>query len=132
MAQRSPAVDDAGHFPARLRARPIDLVHLAKQCLGDEGLEHEVLRLFDTTIKTYLARLLAAEAPDQVLFTLHTIKGAASGVGAFTIADLAKTMEADAKAGLVINPEQLDDLKMAVEEVSVFISDVLSKDLGWE
>jgi HPt (histidine-containing phosphotransfer) domain-containing protein len=132
MAQRSPAVGDADHFPAKRRARPIDLVHLAKQCLGDEGLEHEVLRLFDTTIKTYLARLLAAEAPDQVLFTLHTIKGAASGVGAFTIADLAKTMEADAKAGLVINPEQLDDLKMAVEEVSVFISDVLSKDLGWE
>ncbi|KFC66290.1 putative Hpt domain protein [Devosia sp. LC5] len=128
MARRFPALDRAAPVPLLRRSRPIDLVHLAKQCLGDAALEHEVLRLFDTTIKTYLTRLLAAEAPDQVLFALHTIKGAAVGVGAFTIADLAKGMEADARAGVSINPEQIDDLKMAVEEVSVFVSDVLDKD----
>lgn len=129
MAQRFPALDRASPVLAPRRARPIDLVYLAKQCLGDAALEHEMLRLFDTTIQTYLTRLLAAEAPDQVLFTLHTIKGAAAGVGAFAIADLAKAMEADVRAGMSINPEQLDDLKIAVEEVSVFVEDVLSKDM---
>ncbi len=38
-------------------SRPIDLVHLAKQCLGDENLELEILRLFDTTLVTYMGRL---------------------------------------------------------------------------
>ncbi|GLQ08956.1 histidine kinase [Devosia yakushimensis] len=128
MAQRSSALDRDVAKPARRPARPIDLVHLAKQCLGDAGLEREILHLFDSTIKTYLARLLAATAPDEVLFALHTIRGAAAGVGAFAITDLAKAMEADARAGRAIEVEQIDDLKMAVEEASGFIGDVLGRE----
>ena len=128
MAPRSQALGHAVPPPRKPRARPIDLVHLAKQCLGDAALEHEILRLFDTTVQTYLTRLLAAKTPDQLIFALHTIKGAAGGVGAFTIAELARVMEADARAEVSINPEQIDDLKMAVEEVSAFIADVLSRE----
>jgi HPt (histidine-containing phosphotransfer) domain-containing protein len=128
MAPRFQALGHAVPPPRQRSARPIDLVHLAKQCLGDAALEHEILRLFDTTIQTYLTRLLAAKTPDQLVFALHTIKGAAGGVGAFTIAELARAMEADARAGVSINPEQIDDLKMAVEEASAFVADVLSRE----
>lgn len=123
MAQRSPVIDAVPR-----RSRPIDLVHLAKQCLGDEALEHEILRLFDTTIKIYVARFLVATEPEQVVFTLHTIKGAAAGVGAFAVAELAKAMEEDARAGRGIEAERIEDLKMAVEEASAFIGDVLGRE----
>jgi hypothetical protein len=38
-------------------ASPIDMVHLAKQTLGDKGLELEVLRMFDETAHIYFGRL---------------------------------------------------------------------------
>ena len=93
MAQRA-VVEHLTQAP-RLRAmRPVDLVHLAKQCLGDEGLELEILRLFETTLATYLERLKLATTFDEFALNLHSLKGAASGVGAWSIADLAKAMEA--------------------------------------
>lgn len=107
-------------------ARPIDLVHLAKQCLGDENLELEILRLFDTTIKTYFSRLQLATAFDDLAINLHSIKGAASGVGAWTIADLAKAMETELRDGRPIKSERIDDMGMAVEEVRAFISRMLA------
>jgi HPt (histidine-containing phosphotransfer) domain-containing protein len=108
--------------------RPIDLVHLAKQCLGDEHLEYEILRLFDTTINTYFARLLAAEAEADIRLNLHSIKGAASGVGAWTIADLAKSAETELHAGRPISPETIADLGHAVEEAGAFIAVLLSNE----
>lgn len=112
--------------PAR-SARPIDLVHLAKQCLGDENLELEILRLFDTTVATYFSRLQQAEMFDDLAINLHSIKGAASGVGAWTIADLAKGCETDLQAGRPLSMEQVSDLGVAIEEVRGFIARMLSK-----
>lgn len=128
MAQHAPASNLAAETPSKRAARPIDLVHLAKQCLGDEHLEYEVLRLFDTTLATYFTRLQAAESVDAVALNLHSIKGAASGVGAWTIAELAKSLEDEVKAGSTLNDEHLHDLSMAVEETSAFIQDMLSKE----
>ncbi|WEJ59944.1 Hpt domain-containing protein [Devosia sp. FJ2-5-3] len=105
--------------------RPIDLVHLAKQCLGDEGLELEILRLFDTTIATYYARLRAAATPEQIAMNLHAIKGAASGVGAWTIADMAVALEADIRGGQPMVAERVDDLGLAVEDVRGYIARLL-------
>lgn len=105
--------------------RPIDLVHLAKQCLGDEGLELEILRLFDTTIATYYARLRAAATPEQIAMNLHAIKGAASGVGAWTIADMAVALEADIRGGQPMVAECVDDLGLAVEDVRGYIARLL-------
>ena len=56
MAQKA-FVEDALPKAAKRPMRPVDLVHLAKQCLGDENLELEILRLFDTTLVTYFDRL---------------------------------------------------------------------------
>lgn len=109
-------------------ARPIDLVHLAKQCLGDENLELEVLRLFDTTLKTYYERLTLAAGFDELAINLHSIKGAASGVGAFAIADLAKAMETELRDGRPIKPERVSDMGIAVEEARSFIDRMLNGD----
>jgi HPt (histidine-containing phosphotransfer) domain-containing protein len=108
--------------------RPIDLVHLAKQCLGDENLELEILRLFDTTVKTYFSRLELAANFDDLALNLHSIKGAASGVGAWTIADLAKGCEAEMQAGRPLTPERIADLGIAVEECRSFITRMLSNE----
>jgi len=125
MAQRTNAAESIESSPARREDRPIDLVHLAKQCLGDEGLEQEVLRLFDTTVKTYMGRLQLAASFDELSITLHSLKGASSGVGAFGISELVKLAEVDIKAGRPINPERIADIGMAVEEVRGFIGEML-------
>ncbi|MDB5613105.1 MAG: Hpt protein [Devosia sp.] len=109
-------------------SRPIDLVHLAKQCLGDENLELEILRLFDTTVQTYFGRLQLAANYDDLALNLHSIKGAASGVGAWTIADLAKACEVEMQAGRPLTSERIADLGIAVEEVRSFITRMLSNE----
>jgi len=128
MAQRSAAVEKLDQGVRVRAARPIDLVHLAKQCLGDEHLEYEILRLFDTTVKTYFGRLELADSYDDLAINLHSIKGAASGVGAWAIADLAKAAEVEMQAGRPLAPERIADLGMAIEEVRGFIAEMLSNE----
>ena len=104
MAHNAAFIDEAGPDPQRRPARPIDLVHLARQCLGDAGLEQEILRLFDTTVKTYFERLQLSTTFDDLAMNLHSLKGAASGVGAWAIADLAAAAETEIQAGRPLNP----------------------------
>lgn len=107
------------------RGRPIDLVHLARQTMGDSGLEYEVLRMFDHICGTYFARLKLAGNAVDLCKNLASLKGAANGVGAWTIADLATNIEGQIKSGAPMNPEWIDDLGMAVHETSAFIADML-------
>jgi len=102
--------------------RPIDMEHLSRQTLGDPGLELEVLRLFDEMSRVYYARLEASTTVDDLLRNLHTLKGAAAGVGAFALAELARVAESELAEGVPVNPERIDDLNIAVEEVSAFIA----------
>jgi HPt (histidine-containing phosphotransfer) domain-containing protein len=106
--------------------RPIDMEHLSRQTLGDPGLEQEVLRLFDEMSHVYYERLEVSTTVDDLLRNLHTLKGAAAGVGAFGLAELARVAEAELRDGGPVNPERIDDLAVAVQEVSAFISDQLS------
>ena len=108
--------------------RPVDLVHLAKQCLGDEGLELEVLRLFDTTISDYYGRLKLAASFDDLTLVLHSIKGAAGGVGAWAVADLAKAMEQEIRSGRPLTQERIDDLGLVVEDVRNFIARMVANE----
>lgn len=128
MAQNSAAVEKVVHLEAKRASRPIDLVHLAKQCLGDEHLEYEILRLFDTTVQNYLARLAAATTQDERTMVLHSIKGAAAGVGAWTLSELAKLSETDLLAGRDMAPEHMSDIAIAIEEVRSFIAHMLSNE----
>ena len=108
--------------------RPIDMDHLSRQTLGDPGLQYEVLRLFDEMSQVYFERLEVSTTVDDLLRNLHTIKGAAAGIGAFGLAELARVAEAELRAGAPVNPERIDDLAMAVQEVSAFIGDPLRAD----
>lgn len=112
-------------FPSEEIRRPIDLDHLSKQTMGDPGLEEEVLRLFDEMSRVYYGRVEASTTIDELLRHLHTLRGAAAGVGAFALAELARVAETELREGAPVNPERIDDLDMAVHEVSAFIAERL-------
>ena len=112
----------------RRRREPVDRVHLARQTLGDRGLELEVLRMFDQTARAYFGRIEQSTNVDDLIRHLHTLKGAAAGVGAVAIRDLAATAERELRAGEPVNPERIDDIEMAVAECSAWIEDVLESE----
>lgn len=101
---------------------PIDLDFLSRQTLGDPGLEEEVLRLFDDMSRVYFGRLETSTTVEELLRNLHTLRGAAAGVGAMRLAELARIAEVELREGAPVNPERVDDLDMAVQEVSAFIA----------
>lgn len=66
-------------------ARPIDLVHLSRQSLGDRNLELELLQLFDRQSALILLRLdegLASGECRWMRDLCHTLDGSARAVGA--------------------------------------------------
>lgn len=128
MVQSTAAMTPAEAAPQRQRHRPIDMTHLGRQALGDPGLESEILRLFDTMSRTYYERLESSTSVEQLLEHLHTLKGAAAGVGAWGIADLARATEEELRAGAPVNPERIDDLGMAVHECSAYIGTLLENE----
>lgn len=74
------------------RSRPIDLVHLAAQTLGDRELEREVLGLMAMQVEQCAARIGAAGDKDRRSMA-HALKGAARNVGAFALAERAQASE---------------------------------------
>lgn len=113
------------HPDERSTRRPIDLVHLAKQSLGDPGLEEEILRMFDQIAGTYMGRVREDAQVGDVSFNLHALKGAASGVGATSVVALAQAAEAELTPEGHLGAERVADLGHAVEEVRSFIADLL-------
>jgi hypothetical protein len=111
-----------------LRQHPIDMLHLAKQAMGDPGLEVEVLRVFNDLVRVNFARLERSTSPQDLLVHVHTLSLAATGVGAWSRAAHAKGLEDELAAGLPVNPERVDDIEMAVEELQAFIAERLELD----
>ena len=72
--------------------RPIDLVHLARQTLGDRAIEQEVLALFLQQACVVRERIGKA-TPDERLTLAHALRGSAAGIGAFALADCAARIE---------------------------------------
>lgn len=73
-------------------ARPIDLVHLHAQTMGDASLQTEVLQLFARHARCCLQDCAAGDAA-IVAVAAHRLKGAANAVGAFAVAAVAATLE---------------------------------------
>lgn len=111
-------------YEAAARRRPIDLVHLAKQALGDWALECEVLRMFDEVALSYYRKLEASTTREELLANLHALKGASAGVGAWGIVDICKLAEHEVHEGDV-NPERIEDIAFVVQEASQFIAELL-------
>lgn len=81
---------------------PLDLVHLARQCLGDHELESEVLGLFRLQAPALTAELsgsplLSLESKAKIA---HTLRGSALAVGARRVASAAWRIEELAAAGV--------------------------------
>jgi HPt (histidine-containing phosphotransfer) domain-containing protein len=74
------------------REKPIDLVHLARQTMGDKVLEIEVLQMFARQARSCLQDIGSGNA-DQIKAGAHRLKGAASAVGAFKVAESAEAFE---------------------------------------
>ncbi|AEQ51912.1 Hpt domain-containing protein [Pelagibacterium halotolerans] len=107
-------------------SRPIDLVHLARQTLGDRALECEVLRMFEKQVAIYFERVSAATDPHEITLGLHTLKGAAQGVGAMALASQARAAEIEFARDGKLDEETLADLGMAVSEVCGYICSIVS------
>ncbi len=79
-------------MPMNTTASPIDLVHLARQCGGDQDLEQELLALFADQCVKHLMVIRSANArigSDAA----HTLKGAARAIGAWQVAEAAQKVE---------------------------------------
>lgn len=107
-------------------SRPIDLVHLARQTLGDRSLECEVLRMFERQVNLYFERVRETNDPHELAMGLHTLKGASLGVGAMALAEIVGGAEAEFARTGRIDAETLDDMAMAVSEVSAYIVDLIA------
>ena len=72
--------------------RPIDLVHLSRQSLGDRALEKELLQLFDRQAEQIIARLGSEIGMGDRKWRRdlsHTLCGSAQAVGALRVAQTA-------------------------------------------
>lgn len=74
---------------------PIDLVHLARQCLGDPELEAELLGLFRLQARELTAQLSSSplSSLESKAKIAHRIRGSALAVGAGRVASAAGLIE---------------------------------------
>jgi len=85
---------DNSKGPCPSKVRPIDLVHLAKQTMGDKALEIEVLQMFARQARACLQDIASGESA-KVGAAAHRLKGAASSIGAFRVSQSAEAVEKD-------------------------------------
>jgi len=111
-----------------LALRPIDRLHLAKQALGDPGLEIEILRAFGEVVERHFDRLKRAGSTSEMLQQLQTLKTASVGVGAWSLAEHAHIIEGEIRAGEPLTRERLEDLDFCIEEVRGFIAGQVAMD----
>lgn len=99
-------------------ARPVDLVHLSSMTMGDRALELEILNMFVGQAPAYFEMATSASDAKEVYRVAHTIKGAARGIGAFELADIAKEAEDIGKFDLVALEDAFTRVRDYVLELS--------------
>ena len=109
--------------------RPIDIDHLNRYTGGDPAVNQEILRMFEDQCATTVATLerFAKEGGaggKEWRELTHTLKGAARGVGAFALADLAAEAE-KIPAERAVATEILGRLKTTCNAVQLFIDELL-------
>ncbi len=100
------------------RARPIDLVHLSRQTLGDRALEQEVLGMFVQQLVAAREDLASADEAGRRMIA-HTLKGTARGIGAFKLGDCAAAIE-DRPADKAL----ISRLSRLIDEVRDFVATI--------
>ncbi|MEX0628280.1 MAG: hypothetical protein WEB63_12060 [Cucumibacter sp.] len=112
--------------PNGLHRRPIDRAHLARQTMGDRGLEIEILKMFDLQIRAQMAKLQSTSDSAERAMLLHSMKGSAFGVGARSIGQIALRAERRMQETGEVGGDLIADLEIAVGEASVFIGEILA------
>jgi HPt (histidine-containing phosphotransfer) domain-containing protein len=108
--------------------RPVDLVHLARQTLGDKSLELEVLALFERQSTILLNRLDSASDSKAWRDAAHTLKGSAQGIGAWRVARTAESVEkCQGERGSPAASDALDALRSAVAEANATIRNLVAR-----
>lgn len=97
--------------------KPVDLVHLSSMTMGDRALESQVLSVFATQSQIYLASWQQADGHNARKQAAHSMKGAARGIGAWEVADLAEAAE---QPGF----DNVDALAAAVGRVCDYIDEL--------
>ena len=105
-----------GEVCGAARNRPVDLVHLGRQTMGDRELEREVLALFVQQALSVRDRITDADSRERVVLA-HGLKGSARGVGAFAVADCSAQIEEKPDDNRAIKR-----LGVLIEEVREFIA----------
>lgn len=108
----------------------VDLVHLARYTGGDINLNAEILRLFDSQTSELVARLqsiLDARDAKNWKEVIHTLKGAARGIGAFGLADAAAFAEPIDPADRGNAMPALAALRTQAQDVQGFIRSYLKR-----
>ena len=106
--------------------RPIDLVHLARQTLGDRMLEREILGLFVVQAKSVLSQLAASVSENSRMELAHTLKGSSRAVGAWRVASAAEACELAMDSAPSAWLAAVDALTASVREACLAIADVQS------
>lgn len=97
--------------------RPVDLVYLSSQTMGDRGLESEILAMFAAQLPQYAAMLESSQDKDELFRAAHTLKGAARSVGAFQLADLAAFMEDTGNLDVVSLRSEVNAVREYIAEI---------------
>jgi HPt (histidine-containing phosphotransfer) domain-containing protein len=108
---------------AGFEVSPVDLVHLARQTLGDRTLEQQLLDLFDVQAAQIAEKLKTAEAGAASADLAHKLKGSARAVGANDVAGAAENYEYAARAGF-LRQSDVDRLIAAVAKARAFLREL--------
>ncbi len=126
-ARQTPVTPLAG---AHANTRPIDLVYLSRQTLGDRGLEVELLGLFERQAGQIIEQITRIDHAGERRTRhdlAHTLKGSARAVGANAVAAAAQTYEEClySAAGGAENSRALKTLEAAVKEARAAVNELL-------
>lgn len=105
----------------------VDLEHLGRYTGGDAALNAEVLELFCSQAQEIVHALEKAHGDEDVKSWreyAHALKGAARGIGAFELADLAAALEREA-AGTRAAAARLRALAGEAQQVAGFVGHYL-------
>ena len=98
--------------------RPVDLVYLSSQTMGDEALEAEILAMFAAQLPGYILGVCEASNIEEIQQASHTLKGAARSVGAFELANLAAEIETSHRVDGTALQRALSDILNFIETLT--------------
>jgi len=101
--------------------RPIDTEHLEKYVSNDDALRDEILTIFQEQIKMLRERIDINSDDDDWYNTMHALKGASRGVGAWAIGDICEQAEAYIKD----HPDKYAAREKVVESLKTTLDDTI-------